>query len=506
MDFLPRTLISYMVVHAYLFLSFYRQMGRKRIFLFSFPWFVFMGLFPFVHFHLPDGIPRQIFSLVGTVWLPFAYFCLLAFIAKDILGLFIFFLRRLASPCRNWRLPGLRFTWPGVFVLAVIFAYGTYEARSLKVTHLQVPTTKLGKTDKPLRFIFAADLHIGPQTGQFLLRRSVDRILEQEPDCILLGGDILDDALQGTASDIRELQRLTAPLGTFAVLGNHDAFGGYERTLATLEKTGFKILQGEGVDAGPVHIAGIDDPLVSAQKGEEPQNPYPLLEKVKKNTFTFLLAHEPVIPPGCIGLFDLQLSGHTHGGQIIPLKPFVERKFGTPTGLSRHVPENEEAPVLKAPSKKTAQANDSADEGRNAPANGKGSANTSETGPDSSPPERRSAQPVSQNENGAENGSENHGANAEIVAPPLSENTANSSLNGSEAFSGASGSDSGGTGAVKNSPDGNLPKGKSSGKSTNDERQSFLFVTTGVGFSKLPIRLFVPPEIVVIDLVPIQTK
>lgn len=165
----------------------------------------------------------------------------------------------------------------------------------------------------------------------------------QQPDIILLGGDILDDALQGTSADRDPLRQLRARLGVFAVLGNHDAFGGHERALAFVQSCGIRVLADELLPLGPLALLGMDDPDVRAQKGNTDVDVAALAAGRPCGSLLVLLTHRPHLLPGSVGHFDLQLSGHTHGGQSGIVEPLLKRTCGTPTGLSRHTSEAGEA-------------------------------------------------------------------------------------------------------------------------------------------------------------------
>lgn len=339
MDFLPRTLAYYLAAHGYLFFHIVRLAGKRRLVLLSLPLFVVMGLFPFCYHLLPAGSTAQkMFGRLGTIWQPLAFFALTVFAFRDMLrlgGCLRPLFRKSGRRCADVSalrrcLPLLLLVWGGVF------ACGVHEAHGLRTTRLTLPLPLLPPAAGTVRVAFAADLHIGPQTGPSVLRRAVDAIMARKPDLILLGGDMLDDGLQGTPADREELARLSAPLGVFAVPGNHDAFGGHERAVAFLQSCGITVLMDEIRRAGPLLLLGIDDPEVRAQRGGRDEDATALLDDLPQDAPVILLAHRPELLPNSVGRFALQLSGHTHGGQIPLLKPLLERAHGTPTGLSRH--------------------------------------------------------------------------------------------------------------------------------------------------------------------------
>ena len=378
--FFYRTALFYVLEHAYLFWRLrplWKNSPRLRIVC---PlWFFCMGLFPLIFLWLPaDSAAQRVFAGVGGPWQNFAYFCMLAVLFLDILrvGAWIFWRffpgRPVSRPeagntveagsaaeagegaraenAGETARPSGRLSFltaglpsglrrPALVLLvlgAVGYAYGLYEAHDLRLTRLEIVTDKLPAGRDSLRLAFAADLHISPRLGGDSLTRVVDMIMAQKPDCILLGGDILDDALQGTPADFQELGRLRAPLGTFAVLGNHEAFGDAAIPAKRLRRAGLTVLAGQQASAGPLTVIGLDDPQVSAQKGRFTNALSPLLRRADSKRFTIVLDHRPLLRPRSVGRFDLQLSGHTHGGQVFVLAPLMRAQYGVPTGLSSH--------------------------------------------------------------------------------------------------------------------------------------------------------------------------
>ncbi|MEK6776566.1 MAG: hypothetical protein AABY87_06780 [bacterium] len=107
--------------------------------------------------------------------------------------------------------------------------------------------------------------------------------------------------------------------GKFAVMGNHEYYAGIGQTLDFTRKAGFTMLRDEGVSAGcGISIAGVDDPAGRRYGLKDQVSEKALLQGLPHGPFTLLLKHRPVVDQGSVGLFDLQLSGHVHKGQIFP--------------------------------------------------------------------------------------------------------------------------------------------------------------------------------------------
>lgn len=341
--FFFRTMLFFLVQHTYLFWHFRTLLGKKRIVWAALPWFLCMGLSPLVFISLPpDSQMQNAFREINIIWQAFAYFCMLLCLVYDVLrgGKW---LRKCLFSAIGWQRNTLQIkasrclpACGAIALAALVFGYGLYESASPRLTRLEIATDKLPAELESIRLVFVSDLHISPRFGGKRLEQVVDSILAQKPDCVLLGGDIVDDARQGTAGDFAQLERLQAPLGTFAVLGNHDAFGDAARPAAALREAGITVLSAQKAQVGPLDIIGVDDPLVSEQKNMVTSDPAPLLQQVNPQRFTILLDHSPTLRPEKFGYFDLQLSGHTHGGQLFFLEPLVRRAFHTPTGLATH--------------------------------------------------------------------------------------------------------------------------------------------------------------------------
>lgn len=110
--------------------------------------------------------------------------------------------------------------------------------------------------------------------------------------------------------------------------GNHEAYAGLKDALAFTERAGFVTLRGRAVTvAGLLDVAGVDDPAVASGGSERD-----LLASLPRDRFTLLLKHRPRVDPDAVGLFDLQLSGHTHDGQIFPFTVVVRLAHPTMAG------------------------------------------------------------------------------------------------------------------------------------------------------------------------------
>ncbi len=215
-------------------------------------------------------------------------------------------------------------------------AYGLAAAHRYDVDRVTLASPKI-KT--ALRIVQISDLHLGLLSDAGHLQRMVDDLNALQPDLIVITGDLVDMGSDGLDGSSAKLATLSARLGKYAVLGNHEAFAGIEASRAFIERAGFKLLSNAGVTvAGAVNLLGVDDPGVEGRVTTSNLNEAALLAGFRNGLFTILLKHQPVVAREAHGQFDLQLSGHTHGGQIFPFSLLTHLVYRAPFGLTEVAP------------------------------------------------------------------------------------------------------------------------------------------------------------------------
>jgi uncharacterized protein len=135
-------------------------------------------------------------------------------------------------------------------------------------------------------------------------------------------------------------KEVTPRFGKFAVTGNHEFYAGLNQALEFTEQSGFKVLRGESsIVAGLVTIAGIDDPARGWVNMPGRPAEKEVLSLIPQGTFIVFLKHRPAVEPRSIGMFDLQLSGHVHKGQIFPFNLLTHLFYPVKSGYST-LPQN----------------------------------------------------------------------------------------------------------------------------------------------------------------------
>jgi len=220
----------------------------------------------------------------------------------------------------------LNFNWPlsqamslrTVSLLALaMLGYGFVEARQIQVEEIHITTPKLATGHITIAQL--SDLHLGIMMGEEFLDRVIAKLREIKPDIIVATGDIVDG--QGAP-----------PLGAYAVTGNHEYYAGLENSLRFLRRAGFNVLRGESVKVGSIVLVGVDDPAAMSSRQQARLDTAKALDSATTNDFIVLLKHQPVVDSDTP--FDLQLSGHTHGGQIFPFIYLTRLAYRAHTGLT----------------------------------------------------------------------------------------------------------------------------------------------------------------------------
>jgi predicted MPP superfamily phosphohydrolase len=222
-----------------------------------------------------------------------------------------------------------------------VSAIGFWSARRFsRIREVQIPIRGLPAALEGFRIVQITDVHVGPTIG----RREVGRIVAAanalEADLIALTGDLVDGSVDQLSAATQPLSELRARHGVCCVTGNHEYYSGAHAWITELRRLGLRVLMNEHVllqhgDAG-VLVAGISDYSAAHFDPDHASDPQRALAGAPPAALKLLLAHQPrscfaAAPLG----FDLQLSGHTHGGQFLPWPWFVRLQQPYTAGLHR---------------------------------------------------------------------------------------------------------------------------------------------------------------------------
>ncbi|MFC9590946.1 metallophosphoesterase [Streptomyces sp. NPDC056944] len=215
--------------------------------------------------------------------------------------------------------------------------YGTYGVlRGPRVKRVTVPLAKIPRAAHGYRIAVVSDIHLGPILGRAHTQRIVDTINATQPDLIAVVGDLVDGTVENLGPAAEPLARLRARHGSFFVTGNHEYFSGADAWVDHVRELGLHPLRNARVEipAG-FDLAGVDD-VAGESEGHGPDFVRALGDRDRARA-AVLLAHQPIVVHDAVrhGV-DLQLSGHTHGGQLWPGNYLAELANPTVAGLERY--------------------------------------------------------------------------------------------------------------------------------------------------------------------------
>jgi uncharacterized protein len=227
-----------------------------------------------------------------------------------------------------------RLTIGMIFTIFFGYTYSRFiEPKQLQITYHDIHSSLIPPSFNDIKILQFSDTHIGHYYDLNQLKELITTINSLEPDVVLFTGDLIDAPNQypNPESIIPYLKAIKSLHGKFAIYGNHD-HGGYgtESYKLIIEQSEFTLLKNSflplTIEDSSIYIAGLDDFMLGRPDFEE------TLGKIPKDSFTIFLAHEPDVAKVSQAYpIDLQLSGHSHGGQIqIPFYgPIVTPPFGT---------------------------------------------------------------------------------------------------------------------------------------------------------------------------------
>ena len=215
-----------------------------------------------------------------------------------------------------------------IFIVSVAGGFwGMYEG--IKVPEVKTETIvfkNLPAQWKGTTIALLSDLHVGPVQRKEWLSEIVKRTNDLNPDIVMITGDFIDGRVQKLLPELEPLKHLKSKYGVYAVPGNHEYYSVYREWMAALPTLGIKVLRnGSDVltkDGASLVVGGTTD-LGASRFGEEPPNVERTFSGTSPEDFRILLAHQPKTGSLTKEKFDLQLSGHTHGGHIFFMYPLL---------------------------------------------------------------------------------------------------------------------------------------------------------------------------------------
>jgi predicted MPP superfamily phosphohydrolase len=234
--------------------------------------------------------------------------------------------------------------WSAVAVpilTALLTLVGYANARRVaEVRDVDVPIASLHPSLAGFTIAQITDLHVGPTIAREYVEAIVDAVNELDADLVAITGDLVDGSVPQLSPHTAPLARIAARHGTYFVTGNHEYYSGVHPWIRELTRLGMTVLLNEHVvvdhDGAPVVVAGVTDPSAHHFDPSHRSDPSRAIAGAPSSAMKLLLAHQPRSAPAAAKAgFDLQLSGHTHGGQFLPWTFFVRFQQPFTAGLAR---------------------------------------------------------------------------------------------------------------------------------------------------------------------------
>jgi len=289
-----------------------------------------------------SSVLSDVLNVVGGFWMAFMLYGFIFLFLSDIIALIL----RLVGIIDRQNIIIFR-KWSYIFTLVISFiliAGGFLNAMVPKVTTYNITIRKSAGDLKELRIVAVSDIHLGSIIRKRSIKNLSEILRKLEPDVVFLLGDIMDGEI-GPVLRGDLLQYFTCPKcsdGLYAITGNHEFIGGADRTIPYIESKGIRILKDEVVTIeGGVQIAGRLDRDSRRFYGRERKPLSELLAGADHSKPIILLDHQPTdLSEADRNGIDLQLSGHTHNGQMWPLNHLTsklyELSYGYKTKGSTH--------------------------------------------------------------------------------------------------------------------------------------------------------------------------
>ncbi|HWB80127.1 MAG TPA: metallophosphoesterase [Nannocystaceae bacterium] len=335
------------LLHVYLYFRLVRPLARTRrmhialvavLVIASVLFFFRAALRP------EDGAARRAYEIGTYIWMATAVCMMVAAALGDLVRLGLAIARKVRpqaiDPARREFLT--RALPQGVALGgAAITGYGMMRAFTpAEITEHELVIPKLPKNLEGFTIVQLTDLHVGP----FIRRKLIDRMVEQAnelaPDLVVVTGDLVDGSVPRLGDSVAGLANLRGRFGTFFVTGNHDYGSGDVEWCAFLESLGLGVLRNRrveiGDDGGSFDLLGVDDWGGGRRHGRKGYDLEAAIAGRDPERAAILLAHQPAnfATVAARGL-DLQISGHTHGGQLFPMTALVGLGFPYTRGLYR---------------------------------------------------------------------------------------------------------------------------------------------------------------------------
>jgi predicted MPP superfamily phosphohydrolase len=281
---------------------------------------------------------NHVLNWTGSFWLAALVYFLIILLFIEIIRLSNVAFHFLPDPNSvAYYLLKLKVLVIAVVAVGIVLIYGHYNAIHPQIVNLKLPINKPFENGK-LKIVAASDIHLGPLVGKGRLEEFVEIVNSQNPDIILLAGDLLDESqdailLENTGEPLKNLK---AKYGVYAVVGNHEYIGGIKGALKYIESLNIRVIKDSSVLINNAfYVIGRDD-YGSGRSTNARKSLSALVSGLDITKPFILMDHQPYkLQEAVENGIDLQISGHTHNGQFWPFNYLIKSMFEVPWGYKK---------------------------------------------------------------------------------------------------------------------------------------------------------------------------
>lgn len=295
----------------------------------------------------PEGVIYETLNLLTYLGMGFIVTLLVYLLVKDLFHLFVRASDRLREHEPSPPDQDRRNLLAGSFNLAAFAGAGVSSAvgyknavKPPKLEEIEIPIEGLPAALEGFTIVQISDVHIGPTLKPDFLDAIVDRVNELDADAVAITGDLVDGYVHDLGPKLTALDRLQAREGVFFVTGNHEYYWDGPAWARFVASKGIHVLLNDHhlieKDGARLLVGGVTDYRAARQVEEHASDPFKAIEGAPDHDFSLLLAHQPTsVYEAKKAGWDMQLSGHTHGGQFFPWNVFVGLYHEFSAGLDR---------------------------------------------------------------------------------------------------------------------------------------------------------------------------
>lgn len=341
--FFSIVILIYSIVNFYIYIRGMQALPQGMAFKNWYPWIFLFVSASYLIGRLVERVwispVSSFFTFVGSFWLAFMIYLLMAVLVIDLVRLVLYFLPQPAFLTNNLVQVKKYMFFAIAGVAGIVVLAGHINALIPRVKRIDIHIDKKAGLVKTLHIAAASDIHMGTLVGPRRTAKLVRMLNECNADVILLAGDIVDEDLAPVVhNDLgKSLVKLKAPMGVFAITGNHEYIGGAEAAVKYLEVHGIQMLRDTSIKINEsFYLAGRNDRDSKRFSAREREGLDMVLQGVDLSLPVIMMDHQPFnLQQVADAGVDFQLSGHTHHGQLWPFNYITKAMYEVSWGYKQ---------------------------------------------------------------------------------------------------------------------------------------------------------------------------